>query len=82
MYPKCHLDDIIYPLLLHGRVGEDGRNCNTTVCGLLCIIFCCFLYRFLLMIILGWYTEALGMDLGLVTWTLYVFGKERWQLFQ
>lgn len=26
--------------------------------------------------------DSLGMGLGLVTLTLYVFGKERWQLFQ
>lgn len=82
MFPKYHLGNIIYPPLRHGGDGVEGKSCSTAVCGLLCIILCCFLYFFLLTVILGWYTEALGIDLGLVTWTLYVFGKKRWQLFE
>lgn len=82
MYPKCHLGKIIYPLLLQGRIGVDRRSCSTTVCEHLCTILCCFLYCFLLMIMLGWYTEALDINSGLVAWSLYVFGKERWQLLQ
>lgn len=71
-----YLGNVIYLCCSRG-VGVEWSSFSTAVCENLCTVWLCFLYCFLLRIMLSLYTDTLGMDLAHGTWDIVCICKEK-----